>query len=131
MPGICPAATGNECSISHEAQLTPFNTTGGVYKTLSPFCCVNTKSCVSCVLRCAFAICRVRQQEARSSVLTSFSSLMPSMSSITLMKCWQRREWSTVWVGMALCCQCLHSDRDSSLGSGPGFLERLSFWAQT
>lgn len=37
MPGICPAATGNECSNSHEAQLTPFNTTGGVYKTLSPF----------------------------------------------------------------------------------------------
>lgn len=37
MPGICPAATGNECSISHAAQLTPFNTTGGVYKTLPPF----------------------------------------------------------------------------------------------
>lgn len=48
------------------------------------------------------------------------------MSSITLMKCWQRREWSTAWVGSALCCQCLHSHKDNSLDGGP-FLETFSF----
>lgn len=101
MPGICPAAP------RRWIKYLTCGSADSLYKT-HPLFFVNTESCP----------------------LTSFSSLMPSTSSITLMKCWQRREWSTAWVGRALCCQCLHSDRDSSLEGGPGFLKRLSTWAQ-
>lgn len=52
---------------------------------------------------------------------------MLSMSFITSMKCWQRAEWSITSVGSDLCCQCLHSDRDSSLETGFWVLERFSF----
>lgn len=52
---------------------------------------------------------------------------MLSMSSITSMKCWQRTEWSITWVGSDLCCQCLHSDRDSSLETGLWLFEKFSF----
>lgn len=62
-------------------------------------------------------------------LLTSLSSLMPSMSCITAEKWRQRREWSTAWKGSSLCCQCLHSHKDSSLDGGLS-LEVTSFFTK-